>query len=402
MSDEDVDSDYDGLTADNLVYGEVNESICHGCLIGAIQFFLQKTYVPMKPISSVHMDQSTRVASGAANQFDNPYFNVSVNRTKELLEDIQVAMDCTEDSPAAENPPHSPTEYCQTPTMFKVITEEISLARSNKTLSRSPFTYSTPGELEKLQTGTFSLPRSTGPIKTPRRRVTAVTKSPLNKGIPTPAPCKPKTTNNNEEPSRMFNETLITDIDEDLKPIVAVNDEHPPETADNIKQPLIITDDAEKPSMVPSNNIEPLTKADNEEDLEPVTTNEYPPTPADNVKLVATVDNDEESLIVDSNELQLTTAINNKAVTADNIEQSSMGNTNKPLMRYSASNNEQTLTTTSNDSEKLQTITANTDEMLTTTNINDAVTETLTESTDDEKTLNHKGSSSEEHASEPI
>ena len=402
MSDEDVDSDYDGLTADNLVYGEVNESICHGCLIGAIQFFLQKTYVPMKPMSSVHMDQSTRVASGAANQFDNPYFNVSVNRTKELLEDIQVAMDCTEDSPAAENPPHSPTEYCQTPTMFKVITEEISLARSNKTLSRSPFTYSTPGELEKLQTGTFSLPRSTGPIKTPRRRVTAVTKSPLNKGIPTPAPCKPKTTNNNEEPLGMFNETLITDINEDLKPIAAVNDEHPLETADNIKQPLIITEDAEKPSMVPSNNIEPLTKAGNEEDLEPVTTNEYPPTPADNVELVAIVDNDEESLIVDSNELQLTTAINNKAVTADNIEQSSMGNTNKPLMRYSASNNEQTLTTTSNDSEKLQTITANTDEMLTTTNINDAVTETLTESTDDEKTLNYKGSSSEEHASEPI
>lgn len=46
-SDGDVDSgDYVGLTADKLVYGEVSESICHGCLTGAIQFFYRKPMCP--------------------------------------------------------------------------------------------------------------------------------------------------------------------------------------------------------------------------------------------------------------------------------------------------------------------------------------------------------------------
>lgn len=46
-SDEDVDSGDDvELTADKLVYGEVSESICHGCLTGAIQFFYRKPMCP--------------------------------------------------------------------------------------------------------------------------------------------------------------------------------------------------------------------------------------------------------------------------------------------------------------------------------------------------------------------
>ena len=47
LSDGDVDSeDYVELTVDKLVYGEVSESICHGCLIGAIQFFYRKPMCP--------------------------------------------------------------------------------------------------------------------------------------------------------------------------------------------------------------------------------------------------------------------------------------------------------------------------------------------------------------------
>lgn len=45
--DEDIGSeDYLGLKADKLVYGEVSESIYHGCLIGAIQFFYRKPIYP--------------------------------------------------------------------------------------------------------------------------------------------------------------------------------------------------------------------------------------------------------------------------------------------------------------------------------------------------------------------
>ena len=141
------------------------------------------------------------VASDAANKYDNPHFDIAVTRTKGLLEDIQVVMDYTDSSTTAtENPSLSTTENSQTLTTFTVKNEKTSPTKSNY---RSPFTYSTPGELEKLQTGTFSLPRTTGPIRTPRRKVAAVIKSPLsnnsNKGIPTPAPCKPMTADNDEE-----------------------------------------------------------------------------------------------------------------------------------------------------------------------------------------------------------
>ena len=344
LSDGDVDSeDYVELTVDKLVYGEVSESICHSCLIGAIQFFLQKTYVPMKPVRSVH-NQSARVA---ANKFDNPYFDVSVNRTKGLLEDIQVAMDCTEASPAVENPPQSPTENCQPLTIFRLKNEEVALTSSNKTLSRSPFTYSTPGELEKLQTGTFSLPRSTGPIKTPRRRMPAVTKSPVNKGIPTPAPCKPTTTNTDEEPSVVASNEPLTmdDNDKELEPIITdINDKHPPTATDNAEQPLTIAD-TEEPPIMANNDKEPLTMDDNDEDLEPVTTavnDEHPPTTADNVDPLTIADvNEEEPRTMENNYDKL-------LITA---------------------NNDELITTTIND-EGTPTTVANTDELLTTADNN--------------------------------
>ena len=48
LSEGDIDSeDYVELTVDKLVYGEVSESIYHGCLIGAIQFFFYRK--PMCP-----------------------------------------------------------------------------------------------------------------------------------------------------------------------------------------------------------------------------------------------------------------------------------------------------------------------------------------------------------------
>lgn len=41
------DKDNVGLIADTLVHGvEVSESICHGCLIGAIQLFYRKPMCP--------------------------------------------------------------------------------------------------------------------------------------------------------------------------------------------------------------------------------------------------------------------------------------------------------------------------------------------------------------------
>lgn len=161
--------------------------------------------MPKKPTRSPHTHQSEVVASEAANKYDNPHFDISVSRTKGLLEDIQVAMDYTDISTTAtENPSLSTTENSQTPTTYTVKNEGTSPTKSKYC---SPLiTYSTPGELEKLQTGTFSLPRTTGPIKTPRRKVAAVTKFPANnnnnsnnKGIPTPAPCKPTTADNVEE-----------------------------------------------------------------------------------------------------------------------------------------------------------------------------------------------------------
>ena len=308
----------------------------------------------MKPVRSVHTHQSTRVASEATNKFDNPHFDITVNRTKGLLEDMQVAVDCTEASPAVENPPQSPpTENCQPLTLCsRVKNEEIPLTRSNKTFSHSPFTYSTPGELEKLQIGTFSLPRSTGPIKTPRRRTPAVTKSPVNKGIPTPAPCKPTTTNIDEEPSVMANNEPLTmaDNDEDLEPIITdVNDKHPPTTPDklNVEQPLTITD-VEEPPIMGNNDNEPLTMADNDDDLESVTTTEHPPTTPDDVDPLTIADGEEEALTMGNNyDEQLTTADN------DELQ------------------NDELLTTTVNDEHPPTTVeqpltTANTDELLTT------------------------------------
>ena len=283
----------------------------------------------MKPVRSVHTHQSARVA---ANKFDNPHFNVSVNRTKGLLEDIQVAVDSPEVSPAVENPPQSPTENYQPLTISRLKNEEIPHTRSK---NRSPFVYSTPGELEKLQTGAFFLPRSTGPIKTPRRRMPAVTKSPVNKGIPTPAPCKPTTTNIDEETSVMASNEPLTmdDNDEDLEPTITdVNSKHPPTAVDNVEQPSTIAD-VEEPPIVANNDNQPLTMADNDQDLEPVTTainDEHPPATADNVDPLTIADVNKEGPPTMSNNYDellttepITTNINDEdtPTTANDVEQ---------------------------------------------------------------------------------
>lgn len=318
----------------------------------------------MKPVRSVHTHQSARVA---ANKFDNPHFDVSVNRTKGLLEDIQVAVDSPEASPAVENPPQSPTENYQPPTISRLKNEEIPHTMSKNC---SPFAYSTPGELEKLRTGAFSLPRSTEPIKTPRRRTPAVTKSPVNKGIPTPAPCKPTTTNIDEETSMANNEPpTMNDNDEDLEPMITdVNDKHPPTAVNNVELPsTVLIADVEGPTIVANNDNQPLTMADNDEDLESVTTainDEHPPATADNV--------DPLTIIVDVNKEGPLTISNNY---------DELLTTDKPIM---TDINDEDPSTTTNDVEQPLTI-ANTDELLTTADNN---SESLTMLIDDEQNTN--------------
>ena len=309
----------------------------------------------MKPVRSAHTHQSARVD---ANKFDNPHFDVSVTRTKGLLEDIQVAVDSPEAGPAVENSPQSPTENCQPLTISRLKNEDISHTRSK---NHSPFTYSTPGELEKLQTGAFSLPRSTGPIKTPRRRTPAVTKSPaVNKGIPTPAPCKPTTTNIDEETSVMASNEPLTmnDNDEDLEPMITDNDKHLPTAVDNFEQPSTIADVGEPP-IVANNDNQPLTMVDNDQGLEPVTTavnDEHQPATTDNVDPLTIADVNEEGSLTTSNNYDellttptnndelITTNINNEGppTTADDVEQ--------PL---TISNTEELLTTADNNSGSL-------------------------------------------------
>ncbi|XP_065882905.1 uncharacterized protein [Dysidea avara] len=150
----------------------------------------EKTYVPMKPIIDLHTEETTMVTVEAdATNYDNPHFSTSMHHSKDLLEDLQDTMDCTS---ATVNPPQSPFEISQSPSVCFDKAEEVSPIKPVKKGPPSPFYYSTPGELEKLQTGTYSLPRSVGPIKTPRRKAAPLRRQPgQNKGIPIPAPCKP-------------------------------------------------------------------------------------------------------------------------------------------------------------------------------------------------------------------
>ena len=360
--------DYDGLTADKLVYGEVSESVCHGCLTGAIQCFLQKTYVPMKPLTSMHTQQSARVASEAGIEFDNPHFDVTVCRTKGLLENLQVSVDYGEANPAAENPPQSPTEYSQTPTTVTIRSEDIPLVRLDRKLcSTSPFTYSTPGELEKLQTGTFSLPRSTGPIKTPRRRVTAVTKSPVNKGIPTPAPCKPATVSNEEPPViDTSNEKLLTttNVDEESATIPAIDDEpiamtttdKPPSTVDIDQESLILTnnDDGETQKMSNSgikNSKESLAMTGIEEEL--ITE--------------ATIDEHLVTATITSTDNGSTTPTSNTPLAVVTVDKEPLITTNTNNDEVTTITNTDPLTTASVDKEAAITVNSNTDEIPPTT-----------------------------------
>ena len=354
--------DYVGLTVDKLlVYGEVSESVCHGCLTVAIQCFLQKTYVPMKPLTSMHTPQSARVASEAGIEFDNPHFDVAVCRTKGLLENLQVSVDYAEASPAAENPPQSPTEYSQPPTTFKIRNEDIPLVRLNKKLgSSSPFTYSTPGELEKLQTGTFSLPRSTGPIKTPRRRVTAVTKSPVNKGIPTPAPCKPATVNNEEPPViDTSNEKLPTTTDvEESGTIPTIDDEAITVAATDEQLPTAANIDPEEPLTTDKSDQPPTTGTP---DKELLTVNDKP---------LLTVNIDQESLIIPSNNGETQKTIMSNSGNKNNKEPlASTSIEEEPTTTLTGNTCEAPLAVVTVDKEPLITTNTNDDEVTTTTNM---------------------------------
>ena len=144
----------------------------------------------MKPVIDLHTEETTVVTLEAdTTNYDNPHFSISMYHSKELLEDLQGSVDCNS---ANENPPQSPSEIPQSHSACFDKAEEISPIEPVKKGSPSPFHYSTPGELEKLQTGTYFLPRSIGPIKTPRRKTAPTRRQPgQSKGIPMPAPCKP-------------------------------------------------------------------------------------------------------------------------------------------------------------------------------------------------------------------
>jgi len=144
----------------------------------------------VKPDIDLHTEETTLVTLEADTiAYDNPHFGTSMHHSKELLEDIQGTVDYTN---TTENPPQSPVEISQSPSACVDKAGEISPIKPVKKGAPSPFYYSTPGELEKLQTGAYSLPRSVGPIKTPRRKPAHLRRPPgQSKGIPMPAPCKP-------------------------------------------------------------------------------------------------------------------------------------------------------------------------------------------------------------------
>ena len=396
-SDKDDDGDdYVGLTVDQLVYDEVSESVCHGCLTGAIQYSLQKTYVPMKPLTSMHTQQSARVAAEGGIKFDNPHFDVAVCRTKGLLENLHESVDSSEAS-SAENPLQSPTENYQPPVTITIRSEDNPLVSLNKKPCSSPFSYSTPGELEKLQTGTFSLPRSTGPIKTPRRRVvTAVTKSPTaNKGIPTPAPCKLATVNNEEPPvTDTAIEKLLTATNVDEESVtMPVNDEEPITVATTDKQSSTTANIDHEEPLTTGNNDEPPIMGTSDE--EPLTVNDkLPLTGIGQESLIAT-NNDEEIQKVscngrnDNNEEPLTTTgIEEEPFTEATIDGHQLTATTN-----SSNSNEGLLTTTSISEEPLPLATIDEEPLITTNTSDDEVPTTTnvdpstTTSVDDEEVI---------------
>ena len=420
-SDKDDGDDYVGLTVDQLVYGEVSESICHGCLTGAIQYSLQKTYVPMKPLTSIHTQQSARVAAEGGIKFDNPHFDVAVCRTKGLLENLHESVDSSEAS-SAENPLQSPTENYQPPITITIRSEDNPLVSLNKKPCSSPFSYSTPGELEKLQTGTFSLPRSTGPIKTPRRRVvTAVTKSPTaNKGIPTPAPCKLATVNNEEPPvTDTAIEKLLTATDVDEESVtMPVNDEEPITVATTDKRLSTTANiDHEEPLTTSNNDQPPIMRTFDEETL--TADDKLSSTGNDQESLIAT-NNDEEIQKVscngrnDNNEEPLTTTgiIEEEPLTEATIDghqltaTTNTSNSNEgPLTTTSIS--EEPLALATIDEEPLITTNTNDDEVPTTTNVDPSTTTSV----DDEEAITVNTNTdeipstttpAEEHATEQI